>query len=188
MDYFMYFLLGLAVAFGLVLLRRHFAEFPGQTPEKYADGLSTFELKDHLNGKMICEGIIYGPLGSVTSSFVADLDVTWEGDTGLMEETFHYNDGTTQDRAWKIHLKENGTFALTADDVIGRGRGHASGLAVQMKYRIRLPEDSGGHVLDAVDWMYLTPNGTIMNRSQFRKFGFRVAELVATFRRIEDAT
>ncbi|MEM7321134.1 MAG: DUF3833 family protein, partial [Pseudomonadota bacterium] len=32
------------------------------------------------------------------------------------------------------------------------------------------------------DWMYLAPNGTIVNRSQFRKFGIQVAELVATMR------
>ncbi len=39
-----------------------------------------------------------------------------------------------------------------------------------------------GHVLDVTDWMYLMENGTIMNRSQFRKFGIKVAELVATMR------
>ena len=57
----------------------------------------------------------------------------------------------------------------------------------QRVYRLRLPEESGGHVLDAVDWMYLTPNGTVVNRSQFRKFGIKVAELVATMRRKEAA-
>jgi hypothetical protein len=35
--------------------------------------------------------------------------------------------------------------------------------------------------------MYLTPNGTIVNRSQFRKFGIKVAELVATMRPKEAA-
>jgi len=47
---------------------------------------------------------------------------------------------------------------------------------------IRLPEKSGGHVLNTVDWMYLAPNTTIVNRSQFRKYGVKVAELVATMR------
>jgi hypothetical protein len=42
-------------------------------------------------------------------------------------------------------------------------------------------------VLDATDWMYLVDNGTIMNRSQFRKFGFTVAELVATMRKKDAA-
>ena len=51
-----------------------------------------------------------------------------------------------------------------------------------MKYKIRLPEDAGGHVLSVVDWMYLVDNGTILNRSQMRKFGVKVAELVATMR------
>jgi hypothetical protein len=53
---------------------------------------------------------------------------------------------------------------------------------VQMRYKIRLPAEAGGHVLNVVDWMYLMPNGTIMNRSQFRKFGLKVAELIATMR------
>ena len=56
------------------------------------------------------------------------------------------------------------------------------GPALQLRYKFRLPEDAGGHVLDTTDWMYLTPNGTIVNRSQFRKFGIKVAELVATMR------
>jgi hypothetical protein len=30
--------------------------------------------------------------------------------------------------------------------------------------------------------MYLLDNGTVMNRSQFRKFGIKVGELVATIR------
>ncbi|TVR45575.1 MAG: DUF3833 family protein, partial [Rhodobacteraceae bacterium] len=35
------------------------------------------------------------------------------------------------------------------------------------------------------DWMYLVDDKTIVNRSQFRKFGIKVAELVATMRRVE---
>jgi len=56
------------------------------------------------------------------------------------------------------------------------------GAGVMLRYRLRLPEASGGHVLDVTDWMYLMQNGTIINRSQFRKFGVTVAELVATMR------
>ena len=45
-----------------------------------------------------------------------------------------------------------------------------------------LPEDAGGHILDVTDWMYLTENGAIMNRSEMRKFGVKVVELIATMR------
>jgi len=37
------------------------------------------------------------------------------------------------------------------------------------------------------DWMYLAPNGVVVNRSQFRKFGIKVAELVATMRQVTPA-
>jgi len=33
-----------------------------------------------------------------------------------------------------------------------------------------------------VDWMYVTPDGVIANRSQFYKYGIKLAELVATIR------
>ena len=52
-------------------------------------------------------------------------------------------------------------------------------------YRIRLEPEAGGHVLDVTDWMYLMENGAIMNRSEFRKFGVKVGELVATMRKAE---
>ena len=53
---------------------------------------------------------------------------------------------------------------------------------MQLRYAIRLTDAAGGHVLHTTDWMYLLENGTIVNRSQFRKFGIKVAELVATIR------
>jgi hypothetical protein len=40
-------------------------------------------------------------------------------------------------------------------------------------------------VLDVTDWMYLMENGTILNRSEMRKFGIKVVELIATMRPAE---
>jgi hypothetical protein len=77
--------------------------------------------------------------------------------------------------------------AAEATDVVGTGRGRQLGNAFGMTYRLRLPPGDGGHVLSATDWMYLMPDGrTILNRSQFRKFGFTVAELIAVMTPLED--
>ena len=51
-----------------------------------------------------------------------------------------------------------------------------------LQYKIVLPEESGGHTLNVTDWMYLTENGAILNKSELRKFGIKVAELIATMR------
>jgi ketosteroid isomerase-like protein len=129
--------------------------------------------------------VIYGPTGRVASRFVADMEGEWNGNTGVLRERFRYDSGRVQDREWTLRLGNDGRIAATAPDVVGTGEGVAEGPAVQMRYRIRLAAEAGGHVLQVTDWMYLMENGTIMNRSQFTKFGVTVAELVATMRRVE---
>ena len=66
------------------------------------------------------------------------------------------------------------TFTATADDIIGTAQGEVSGSSIQLKYRIVLPKDSGGHTLDVTDWLYLAENGAILNRSEMRKFGIKL--------------
>ena len=115
------------------------------------------------------------------------MEVTWTGNKAVMKEKFRYDSGATQSRRWTLTLGNDGSIKAEAPDLIGAGRGMAEGPAVMLNYRIKLPDDAGGHVLDAIDWMYLVENETIVNRSQFRKFGIKVAELVATMRRVEPA-
>ncbi|QBF33714.1 DUF3833 domain-containing protein [Thalassococcus sp. S3] len=182
MDSVLLVVLGGAIILALGYVKRRLASFLAQKPQDYVEGQPQFDLRTHLNGPIVCEGIIYGPLGRVTSRFVADFDVEWSGNVGVMKERFLYDDGSTQDREWHLTLGNDGNIQARAEDVVGTGVGAQTGSAVQLQYRIRLPEQSGGHVLDTVDWMYLAPNGTIVNRSQFRKFGIQVAELVATMR------
>ncbi len=165
--------------------QRYFT-FAAQRPEDYANEPgANLDIRTHLNGPLICEGVIYGPTGRVASRFVGEFEAQWKGNQGVMKEHFRYDSGAEQHRKWHLTLGNDGRIRATADDVVGEGQGRQSGPAVQLRYRIRLPQDAGGHVLDTTDWMYLAPNGTIVNRSQFRKFGIKVAELVATMRRKE---
>jgi hypothetical protein len=182
MEVLIWIVLGAALAFGLVGLVQYRWSFRAQAPEDYAGKGPAFDIRRHLNGPIACEGVIYGPTGRVTSRFVAEFDARWDGNRGVMREHFRYDSGSTQDREWRLTLREDGQIVAEADDLVGAGTGRQSGPGVRLDYRIRLPEDSGGHVLDVVDWMYLMENGVIMNRSQFRKFGLTVAELVATMR------
>lgn len=188
MDALLYAALGAATVIGLLVLHARYLAFSAQKPADYAEssGLQ-FDLRRDLNGEITCEGVIYGPTGRVTSRFVGDFKAEWTGNRGVMKERFEYDTGDVQYREWNLELGNDGQIKATAPDVVGAGEGVQSGPSVQLKYRIRLPEDAGGHVLDTIDWMYLAPNGTIVNRSQFRKFGIKVAELVATMRRKETA-
>ncbi|MBW4706467.1 DUF3833 domain-containing protein [Roseobacter sp. YSTF-M11] len=182
MSDWIYVIIGIALGVTGVWCLRRWMGFAAQKPEDYEDAAPAFDVRQHLDGPILCEGVIYGPFGRVSSRFVADFEASWSGNSGSMKERFTYDDGSIQDREWHLTVGDDGSIRATADDVVGEGSGCQTGPTVLLKYKIRLPEASGGHILDTVDWMYLTPNGTIMNRSQFRKFGVKVAELVATMR------
>ncbi|MEM9579945.1 MAG: DUF3833 family protein [Pseudomonadota bacterium] len=187
MDQIAYVLLGVALMLILSYAKARYFDFMAQSPMDYAQDDAQFDLRSHLNGPIECEGVIYGPTGRVTSRFTGMFEAQWTGNTGIMREEFRYDSGTVQHREWHLTLGNDGKIKAEAADVIGTGTGSQVGSAVQLKYRIRLPEEAGGHVLNTVDWMYLAPNGSIVNRSQFRKFGIKVAELVATMRRVDAA-
>jgi hypothetical protein len=175
-------LLTLCAAIIAVLALRRFFGFSAQRPIDYSAQTPRFDLRSNLAGPIECEGVIYGPTGRVTSRFVAKMHGTWEGNRGVLREHFTYDSGSEQLREWRLTIGADGRIIAEADDVVGAGTGEVSGPTVFLNYRIKLPASAGGHVLAVQDWMYLTQNGTIINRSQFRKFGFKVAELVATLR------
>jgi hypothetical protein len=99
-----------------------------------------------------------------------------------MTEDFRYDSGNIQHREWTLRVDDAGQIKAEAPDLLGTGQGTQLGSTVMLNYTIQLTKDAGGHALQVTDWMYLMENGSIMNRSQFRKFGIKVAELVATMR------
>jgi len=166
----------------LVIAKTYVFSFRFQSPKDYAETGPQFDLKTHLSGEMLSEGLIFGPNGKMTNSFVAKMVGTWDGDIGTLTEEFTYSNGKTQNRKWYLKLGPNNTFTATADDLVGEGQGVVSGSTVRLSYEIILPQDAGGHTLQATDWMYLTADGAIINKSEMRKFGLKVAELVASMR------
>ena len=182
MSFLFYVLLGVALMLvGMIIKSRYFS-FQAQISDDYANRGPLFDIRERLNGPIVCEGLIYGPMGRVTSRFTANFEASWEGNVGKMVEVFHYDSGNVQHREWLLTLGNDGAIKAEASDLVGTGTGRQVGSAVLLNYRIKLSKDAGGYVLDTTDWMYLMSNGSIMNRSQFRKFGIKVAELVATMR------
>ena len=164
--------------------RSHFLSFRAQRPDNYSNSGPEFLLQKHLLGQILAEGAIFGPTGRVNSTFVAKMNGEWQGETGTLTEEFSYSSGRTQLRKWHLRKGQGNAFTATADDIVGEAQGVVSGSTAMLRYRIVLPEEAGGHTLDVIDWMYLTENGTIMNRTEMRKFGVKVAELIATMRPI----
>ncbi len=185
MSTFLTLLTGIALTLALLALAQRVMGFQAQRPQDYAKLEPRVDIRKHLSGPIRCEGVIYGPMGRVTSRFTADMEGRWDGNRGILAEHFTYDSGTKQDREWRLTIGNGGQLVAEADDLVGAGSGQQEGASVQLRYTIRLPDSAGGHSLQVTDWMYLVDDKTIVNRSQFRKFGIKVAELVATMRRVE---
>lgn len=168
----------------LLFVKSRLVGFRTQSPADFVGKGPRLDPRTHLSGPILCEGVIYGPLGRVSSRFVAEMHGVWEGNRGILKERFRYDSGVVQNREWRLTIGNDGSLTAEADDVEGKGTGQIEGPSAEMHYRLRLPRGAGGHVLNVRDWMYLMENGTIMNRSQFTKFGITVGELVATMRRV----
>ncbi|NSY37720.1 DUF3833 family protein [Leisingera sp. ANG59] len=172
----------LAIALLAMIAKTYVFSFRFQSPQEYEGTGPQFVLTEHLSGEILSEGVIFGPAGKMASSFTARMVGNWEGDTGTLSEEFTFSNGASQSRKWHLKLGPGNTFTATADDLDGVAQGVVSGSTVRLTYNIILPENSGGYTLQATDWLYLTEDGVIMNRAEMRKFGVKVAELVATMR------
>ena len=174
------------LALGLVVARRFLFDFMSQKPPDYAGTQPAFDVRRVFNGPLTASGVLYGPTGRVAARFTADMKGAWDEEGGTLAEDFRYDSGRTQCRQWRFVPGADGRFTATAADVIGTGQGEVSGAAAVLRYRLRLPEDAGGWQVDVTDWLYLGEDGVILNRSQFRRFGLLVGELVGSMKAVAD--
>jgi hypothetical protein len=157
--------------------------FKNQKISQFKSDSKIFDIRKVLEGNMVAEGMVYGISGGLSSTFTAQFLGNWVNNEGSFIENFQFSTGKNQIRKWNLTIDSNGKIIGTADDIIGKAVGQQYGSAVMLSYKLKLSEDLGGHVIKVIDWMHLLENDTIFNRSEFRKFGFKVGELVATFRK-----
>jgi hypothetical protein len=62
--------------------------------------------------------------------------------------------------------------------------GRAAGNAFNFRYDINLKMGSGQMKVHFDDWMYLQPDGVLINRAYVTKWGFDVGSVTLTFRRV----
>ena len=129
-------------------------------------------------------GILQDRSGKVTRKFTASIEASWSGEQGTLVEHFVFDDGEEQDRTWTLnHLGDN-RYTGTAGDVIGTASGEIAGSAFNWTYQLDVPWGDSSIVLNLDDWLYLVEENHLINRTQLRKFGFRVAELTLVIEKV----
>ncbi len=158
-------------------------DFRSHDIDDHAARTPVLDLRDYLSGPVAAVGVFLGLSGRLDRRFTADMTGRWSGNRGTLEERFRYGDGNTVERCWKLEFSDDESFCATAHDIDGTARGVQRGNAAVMRYRLRISRPRGEIVVRMEDWFYLLEDGTLINRAHMFKWGFKVGELLASFRR-----
>lgn len=143
------------------------------------------DFKQFFNGKLKAYGVVQDYKGEVTRKMVVDMHAHWDGNQGVIEEDFVYDDGEKQRRVWKINLNDDNTLTGTASDVIGIAKGKSNGSVFHWQYTLALPYDGDTIEVNLDDWMYLVTQSRLINRTAIDKFGIEVGEVTLVIEKVE---
>jgi len=149
----------------------------------YGDKPTKLDLRVFFDGDVEGWGSLFDFNGRQTRSFKVILKGTWDGDIGILEEWFIFDDGEKTQRKWKIIFSDQSTFTGSAEDVVGEAKGKVNGNAVNLNYVLNIPYKGSTINLSMDDWMYLVEEDTIINRTSMKKFGFKVGEIVLVMKK-----
>lgn len=151
------------------------------TIDQYKAATPKADIRNYLNGSLVAFGNIQDITGRVVAQFTADIQASWQGNTGTMVELFTYDDGSTEQRTWHFSVNDDGSFTGTAGDIIGEVKGEQQGNAIFARYILQRTINGRTLQFSMDDRLYQIDDTHLINQIRMRKFGVTVATLNIAF-------
>ncbi len=150
-------------------------DFAGKEP--------TLDPKAYFTGHIQSRGIVKGPGGKVSDRFSTRMHGVPNRNGLLLIQDFSFASGRKVHRVWDIKVVDAHHFEGQANDSVGTAHGEAWGNAFEWNYTLAVPVK--GHTIDVHfrQIMLLQPDGVLLNRVQYRKFGLRLGSVSESFRK-----
>lgn len=152
-------------------------------PEDFAGRQPTLVLEDYFLGQTRAWGLFEDRFGDVRREFVVEIDGTWDGRELVLDERFTYADGEEDRRIWRIVRTGEHGYRGTADGVVGEASGTVYGNALHWQYEFDLAVNDRTWRVSFDDWMFLQPDGVLINRARVRKWGIELGTVTLFFRK-----
>ncbi|WP_163937653.1 DUF3833 domain-containing protein [Paraferrimonas sp. SM1919] len=167
----------LGMLFILAGCSQNFKEYQSKTPN--------FLIEEYFNGDVLAYGVVTDHKDQMLRRFSVRIEGRWEGDNGVLDEYFIYDDGETQYRQWRIQKTAPGRYKGQADDIIGDAIGTQAGPVLQWQYSMRLPVDGSEYEVSFDDQMIMLDEHRVLNRAAINKFGLNVANVTLYFEKLD---
>jgi hypothetical protein len=149
--------------------------------EDFKDGSPELKLNEYFDGYVEGWGIVRDLNGNVKRRFKVEINGSWEGNKGTLDEKFIYEDGEIDYRVWEVDLKDENNFTANTEDAVNEAIGKQYGYALNMNYTLEVPMDGGKTEFVIDDWMYRIDDKSVINISKMCKFGVDVATITIGF-------
>lgn len=147
----------------------------------YQQDSQPFDIQTYFSGDVIAWGMVQDFSNKVNRRFCVEINGTWQGNKGVLAETFYFNDGEVSYRNWQFSKDSDGIYSGTAEDVIGSAIGKHKGFAFQMNYVLLLEVEEQTYQVSMDDWMYQIDEYRVINKTSISKFGVNVAQVTIFF-------
>lgn len=140
-----------------------------------------FDIQQYFTGNVIAWGTVQDYTQKVTRRFCVEIIGTWQGNNGVLAETFYFNDGEVSYRNWQLVKQADGSYQGSAEDVVGMAIGKHQGFAFQFQYQLLLNINDTSYQVSMDDWMYQLDQYRLMNKTVMSKLAIPVAEITLFF-------
>lgn len=137
-----------------------------------------FDVEKHFGGERHAYGIVRSRGGELLRRFKVNLTGVWDGDRGILDEQFLYDDGERSSRQWVFEKNADGSWVGKANDALTEARLVLNGPELNLVYEMVLEVDGTQYEVTFEDWIYAIDDERVVNVSEVRKFGFKVAEVI----------
>jgi hypothetical protein len=156
----------------------------GMKIEDFAGKTPVLKIDEYFLGRTRAWGIFEDRFANLRREFTVDIEGKWEGDEFVLDEHFDYADGEKDRRVWRLKKTGENTWEGRTPDAIGVAIGKQVGNAFSFKYDINLKMNGRTLAVHFDDWMYLQPDGVLLNRAYVSKWGIDIGAVTLAFKRV----
>ena len=153
------------------------------TIEEFQDTGPDLALEEYFSGHTRAWGLFEDRLGNVRREFTVDIQGDWDGEILVLTEDFLYNDGEREQRVWELRKTGPDTYTGSTENAVGEATGRSAGNAFNWQYDFNLQVGDGIWKVHFDDWMFLQPNGVLLNKATVSRWGIKIGTVFLSFQK-----
>ena len=143
--------------------------------------METFDLITFFSGQTHGYGFLQDRSGKIIRTFEVLTVGTFDDESGMLEETFTWNDGEIENSTWTLNRTSDTGWSGRAPDVVGVASGVVIGDVLRWSYTLTIKVGGKKMNFKFDDQMWISKTGTMVNHAKFSKLGIHLGDVVVSF-------